>query len=117
MDIQGFYKNMTPGTDGALRLICHLEPRRSEVVVIWDFKGEEGNSHGDKKQMFGKEMFARPSLTMGDREDLDQNSFARVLPVCHTQFMLNHMMVAPYLEQVPYLNSFRQLGGRLKGFF
>ena len=67
-----------------------------------------------ERPVFGIQVFARPSLTMGDREDLDQNSFARVLPVCHTQFMLNHMMVAPYLEQVPYLNSFRQLGGTSK---
>ena len=27
-------------------------------VVVLDFKGEEGNSHGDRKAMFGKQIFA-----------------------------------------------------------
>ena len=29
-------------------------------VGVWDFTGEEGNSHGHGKQMFGKQMFAEP---------------------------------------------------------
>ena len=27
-------------------------------VVVWDFKGKEVNSYGERKQMFGKQMFA-----------------------------------------------------------
>ena len=27
-------------------------------MVVWDFKGEEGNSHEDGKQRFGKQMFS-----------------------------------------------------------
>ena len=33
--------------------------------------------------MFGKRMFAGPSLTMGLGEDLDQKGLARFLPVTH----------------------------------
>ena len=36
-------------------------------IVVWDFKGQEGNSHEMEKQMFGKQMFAGFSLTMGHR--------------------------------------------------
>ena len=25
-------------------------------MVVWDLKGEEGNSHADEKQMFGKQI-------------------------------------------------------------
>ena len=32
----------------------------------------EGGSQGDGKQMFGKQMLAGPTLTMGHREDSDQ---------------------------------------------
>lgn len=53
-----------------LRLTCHLELRRKRVVV-WDFPRGKGNSHGDGKSTFNKQMFAGPSLTMGHREDLD----------------------------------------------
>lgn len=39
-------------------------------VVIQDFRGEEGNSHGDGKQMFGKEMFPRPCKDNGTQRNL-----------------------------------------------
>ena len=76
----------------------------------------EGGSRGDGKQMFGKQMLAEPTLTMRHREDSDQMDLARFLPVCHNWFMLNYVMVIPYLEQVLYLNSFRQVGGRREVF-
>ena len=37
-------------------------------LVVWDFKGEEGNSHGDGKANVGKQMFSglcRNSGTQG----------------------------------------------------
>lgn len=37
--------------------------------MVWDFKAQEGNSHGA-----GKEMFAGPFLTTGHREDFDQTA-------------------------------------------
>lgn len=58
--------------------------KKKEGVVLWDFKGEGGNSYGDEKQMFGKEMFTRPSLTLGHRGDFDQTGLAMFLPVYHT---------------------------------
>ena len=76
----------------------------------------EGGSQGDGKQMFGKQMLAKPTLTMRHREDSDQMDLARFLPVCHNWFMLNYVMVIPYLEQVLYLNSFRQVEGRREVF-
>lgn len=33
--------------------------------MVWDFRGEESSSHGNEKQMFGKQIFAGPSLTTG----------------------------------------------------
>ena len=37
-----------------------------------------------QKQMFGKQMFAGPSLTMGRREDFVQVGLTEVLPAPHT---------------------------------
>ena len=34
-------------TEGAVK--SHLELRRREEVVVWDFKGQEDNLHGDRK--------------------------------------------------------------------
>ena len=62
------------------------------MVVVWDFKEEEGNSHGDgkSKQMFGKQMFAGPSIDdmMRDKERTLIMSLAKILPVYHTQSYL-----------------------------
>lgn len=38
-------------------------------VVVWDFKGEEGNLHGDGKANFGKQMFASSGRDNGHREE------------------------------------------------
>lgn len=54
--------------------------------MVWDFKGKKGNSHGDGRAMFGKRVFAGPSLTLGHREDFDQ-ALRGSHP--HTQFLLN----------------------------
>lgn len=61
-------------------------------------------------------MFAEPSFTMGGRRDLDQRGLARFLPVCHnvhTNLYLS-VMIAPFLEHVLYLSSFKQFEGRAK---
>ena len=34
-------------------------------AVVWNFKGEGGNSHGDGKQTFGKQMLAGPGQESG----------------------------------------------------
>ncbi len=55
-------------------------------VVLWDFKGEEGNSHWEmEKQMFLVNK-CLPCLTkkMSHGEDFDQIGLARFLPVYHT---------------------------------
>ena len=49
--------------------------------MVWEFKGQEGNSHGDGKAKFSNYMFAGPSLTAGRREDFNQTGPARFLPV------------------------------------
>lgn len=33
------------------------ERKRRGQVGVWDFKEEEDNSQGDRKQMFGKQLF------------------------------------------------------------
>ena len=37
-------------------------------VVVWDLKWEEGNLHGEEKQMFDKQMFAGPSIDNAFRQ-------------------------------------------------
>ena len=45
--------------------------------MVWDFKAQEGNSHGP-----GKEMFAGPFLTTGHRErTLIAGPCGRFLPI------------------------------------
>ena len=39
--------------------------------MVGDSKGEEGNSHGDEKQMFSKQMCLGPAETMGHRVNSD----------------------------------------------
>lgn len=39
---------MRPETEGTVRFICHHELRR-RWVEVWDFRGQEGNPHGDGK--------------------------------------------------------------------
>ena len=52
--------------------------------MAWDFKGEEGNSHGDEKANFGKKKKKKILLglqqTMGNRMDSDLQGFSH-----HTQ--------------------------------
>lgn len=38
-----------------LKFLCRLVLwRKGGMCVVWDFKGPEGNSHGARKQMFGR---------------------------------------------------------------
>lgn len=39
-----------PTTNQKLRLVCHLELKRKGLVV-WGFKGQEGNSHENEKNL------------------------------------------------------------------
>lgn len=52
--------------------------------MVQDIRGQEDNSHGDGKQMCGKQMFPGPFLIMGHREDFDPMGLVRFLPVYHT---------------------------------
>lgn len=55
-------KNMEPEDSlGKLRLIC--QGAKKGEVVVWNVKGQEGNSYGYGKQMFGKQMFSGFSPT------------------------------------------------------
>ena len=48
--------------------LCLFELRlRGQGLVVWDFKEKKGSSCGMEKQMFPKQMFAGPSLTMAQR--------------------------------------------------
>lgn len=51
--------------------------------MFWDLKGRKAIHMGIEKQFVG------PYLTKGHREDFDQMSLSRFLPVCHTWFILN----------------------------
>lgn len=61
-------------------MTCDLVPQR-----------EERQFNGDGKQMFGKQMFAGPPLTMGHREDFDQKGLTMFLPVYHTLVDINYI--------------------------
>ena len=52
--------------------------------VVWNFRGRKAIHTEIEKQMFGKQMFSGPCVTMGYREDLDQRGLAKFLPVYHT---------------------------------
>lgn len=75
---------------------------KGKGVLVWDFKGQEGESHRERKD--------GPSVTMGHKEVFDQMGLARFLSVyyilVHIKLYLS-MMISPFLEQVFYLNSFR----------
>ena len=45
-----------------------LETKENVGVVVWDFKGEEGNSEIEK-QMSGKQMFAGPCRDSGTQSE------------------------------------------------
>ena len=53
-------------------------------IVVWDFKGEEGNSHGDGKANLVNKCLSCLAQTKGHGEDLDQIGLASFLPVYHT---------------------------------
>lgn len=53
-------------------------------VVVWDFKGEEGNSRADGKSKVWETNGVWPSFTMGHREEFDQKGPTRFLPDCHS---------------------------------
>lgn len=47
-------------------------------------KGKKASHMDTEKQMFGKQMLARPTFTREHREDFDQAGLGRFLPVYHT---------------------------------
>ena len=75
----------------------------------WDFKEEEGNSHGDKKQMFGKQMFAGPAETR-DREDWSPGWADSPTPPGLKFLAGTSSCLRSIWEQALYLNSFRHWG-------
>lgn len=82
------------------------------VCVIWDFQGREGNSYRDREANVWKINLCWVTLKQWDThgEDCDQMYLARFLPVYHTlvYIKLLSMMISPFVEQVLYLNTFRQ---------
>ena len=48
-------------------------------LVVWDLKGEEGNSHGDGKVRLGKQMLAGPGRDSGIQKGVLRD-FAVFLP-------------------------------------
>ena len=52
-------------------------------VVVWDFKGEKGDWQEMEKQMFGKQVFARPYRDNGARRRILTNRPCQV-PPCYT---------------------------------
>ena len=53
-----------------LNTIFSLRQNRMLVIMVWDFKGEEGKSHGDGKQMFGQQIFDGPGRNSGTQSGL-----------------------------------------------
>lgn len=85
--------------------IFKLKTKEDVGVVVWDFTGEEGNSHGDGKPMFGKRFLAMQR--QGDKEwiwFLGPTVSPTTPSPCSLQMSL---MIALFQEQAPYLNSFR----------
>lgn len=77
--------------------------------MVWD-KGQKGNSHGDGKQMFAKQMFSEPTLTVGQSEDFDQKGLARSLPFITPSLYKNIVIYEDgSLTGAGPLNSFRWL--------
>lgn len=59
-----------PGQILTLRFMCHFELRR-RMAVVWDFKGQTGNSHGARKADTWCTSVCCAVFIMGHREDLD----------------------------------------------
>ena len=82
-------------------------------VMAWDFKGEEGNSHGDEKAKFGKKkknvFWARE--TMGIRMDSDLRVFP-IMPRPHS--LQTSLVMALFQGQVLYLHSSGQPRRKVK---
>ena len=66
-----------------------------------------------EKQMFGKPMLARPCRDSGTGKRILTDLLGSSLST-HLVDPLVIVVMAPFLEQVLYLHSFRQFGGRSK---
>lgn len=89
-------------------------------VVVWDFKGEESNSHEDGKAMFDKQRFAGQTTGQGDTEWTVVSrpcsvSLTILCPYSLQRFLLI-ALITLFQEEFLYLNFFRQLG-RWSKFF
>lgn len=71
-------------------------------TVVCDFKGKEGNLHGDRREVVGKQMFAGSCRLEHRLLSLGPNS------------MQIPLVIALFWEQVLYPNSFRYLRERSK---
>ena len=81
-------------------------------VGVWDFKGEEASLHGDRKQAFGKQMFAGPCPKKGTFWLQALPHVPSIIPSPYSVPL--SLVILPVLEQVLYLHYFRQLQGRTK---
>ena len=75
-------------------------------VVVWDFKGEEGYSHEDKKEMFGKQTFASPHRDNGTQNGLWSLGPAEFPRHTWPVFFADISGDGSILEQALYLNLF-----------
>ena len=78
-----FHKNIGPEDNWTVKAFMPSEAREKGGSGLY-FKEEEGSGHGSGKQMFGKRMFAGPSLATGHGERYAQRGLARFLLVGHT---------------------------------
>lgn len=70
-----------------LRFIWHSWAKEKGELWLGTSKGREAIHLEVEKQMFGKEMFTRSSLTMGQREGLARFKWALLgSPLSHTNF-------------------------------
>lgn len=77
-------------------------------------KGERDNSQEDGKSKFGlNQCFPCHTKAMGHRGKFEQRSPAKLPAVYHTPllFVVISVLIL-FLDQVPCLNSFRQLRGQ-----
>lgn len=81
------------------------------MLVVWDFHGKEGNSHGDGKVGVWYTDVCWPIFNNGTQRGLGLSPGLSHL--VHVQLQLP-VGIAPLLGQVLHLHSFRQLGGNSK---
>ena len=79
--------------------------------MVWDFKGEEGSSHGDGEAKVCKQVFAGPVETVGHGVDPDLQALLSFPHATWSIVFADIFGDALFQKEPLYLNYFRQLRG------